>query len=612
MKMKKTKMIKSVVISLVILVFLSVISFADITIVKKTDKSNYNLGENIKVLYEITNPFPNDIDVILTNKNIINDNYGYDLQCLRFKIPANGKGILDLEQSEIKINFYAIEEGTHTLESAKLLFHNPDLDIVDEVVSNTVSFEIKDSDYDVSSIPREIEVINLCSEEEQQQQQQQQEQKENQPSKEETQQKKQQEQEKLEQQQKEMQDQYNQQSQTQKNLQNAQQSSNQNTRATKEAFEKQRQRNDEQRQQLKQQIENSSEFKEMNENMQNEGFEQTDSNFTAMNNDTGDFNYEYKNPETGEKNQMQGSMDEGEIKELKNSQDIKNNEDYQNMKQKLEQQGFKEQDKFNMNKESFSSEFHNPQTGEKRDVTGEYDKHKIENIKSEYRSNKELIEKIMNNNNTNNQILKDKLNEIYNNSIPEDAMQITQHPNSPAQINSIKNQTTLKEPIKFNETTGELLEKPNFEEDKKWKKWLIIFIGLSLLVVSGLVYWYRKKKAEELLNKNVGMPVKKPVNYKKEALKFLKQAEEQYESGNKKKGYELASYAVRFFNSYKLGYACEITAYKLVNILKEKGLEYEVLQETFNLCALVEFAKYTPNKKDFNLIIKNAKEIIIK
>jgi len=67
---------------------------------------------------------------------------------------------------------------------------------------------------------------------------------------------------------------------------------------------------------------------------------------------------------------------------------------------------------------------------------------------------------------------------------------------------------------------------------------------------------------------------------------------------------------LRLFLSYENRLNKEITNDEIINFLREHKKEYKEAKECFDLCSLVEFAKYKANKEDFDRIIEKAKKII--
>ena len=142
--------------------------------------------------------------------------------------------------------------------------------------------------------------------------------------------------------------------------------------------------------------------------------------------------------------------------------------------------------------------------------------------------------------------------------------------------------------------------------------WLIyILIGIVLVIVSGYLIYYKYFKK----NKKIGLDTQvidndKPFDYKYEARKLLGQAKELFESDKYKDAYEKAGQAIRLYLSYKYDLKKETTNDEIIRYLKNKKMDFSKIKECFDLCCLVEFAKYKANKNDFDDILKIGERII--
>ena len=68
--------------------------------------------------------------------------------------------------------------------------------------------------------------------------------------------------------------------------------------------------------------------------------------------------------------------------------------------------------------------------------------------------------------------------------------------------------------------------------------------------------------------------------------------------------------AIQTYNQILYGLKKEVTNDEIIRYLKNKNNNIKSIKECFDLCSLVEFAKYKTNKKDFEKIIKLGEEII--
>lgn len=77
-----------------------------------------------------------------------------------------------------------------------------------------------------------------------------------------------------------------------------------------------------------------------------------------------------------------------------------------------------------------------------------------------------------------------------------------------------------------------------------------------------------------------------------------------------KDAYGTGGQALGLFLSYENQLNKEVTNDEIINFLREHKKEYKEAKECFDLCSLVEFAKYEANKNDFDEIIRKTKKIM--
>jgi hypothetical protein len=94
------------------------------------------------------------------------------------------------------------------------------------------------------------------------------------------------------------------------------------------------------------------------------------------------------------------------------------------------------------------------------------------------------------------------------------------------------------------------------------------------------------------------------------AEKMIAEAVESFENEDYKEAYGKAGQALRLFISYENKLNKELTNDEVINYLKEHGMKYEPVEECFELCSLVKFAKYKASREDFDMIISTVKEVI--
>ena len=120
----------------------------------------------------------------------------------------------------------------------------------------------------------------------------------------------------------------------------------------------------------------------------------------------------------------------------------------------------------------------------------------------------------------------------------------------------------------------------------------------------------RLSKNRYQLKNQIPILSEKPINFRKEAMNMLAEAQELFEKNQHKDAYAKASEALRFYYMHKLKSKKELTSTETFRLLKSNNMDHNNAQKCLNLCGLVEFARYKPNKRDFNQILSLAREEI--
>lgn len=147
------------------------------------------------------------------------------------------------------------------------------------------------------------------------------------------------------------------------------------------------------------------------------------------------------------------------------------------------------------------------------------------------------------------------------------------------------------------------------EDDSMVPLWFWLLLLMLITITGYLIYKKYLKKPD---NTDEAKPVLKeqPFDYTSAAEKMIAKAVECFENGDYKEAYGKAGQALRLFISYENKLNKELTNDEVIDYLKEHGMIYEQVEECFELCSLVEFAKYKASREDFDLIISAAKEVI--
>ncbi|HEX55135.1 MAG: hypothetical protein DRO94_04020 [Candidatus Altiarchaeales archaeon] len=138
---------------------------------------------------------------------------------------------------------------------------------------------------------------------------------------------------------------------------------------------------------------------------------------------------------------------------------------------------------------------------------------------------------------------------------------------------------------------------------------LILVVAIAILL---LIYgkYLKISKEHEIRPTEEGM--EELIDYRKIARDMLNEAENLFIKGRKKDAYEKISQAIRFYFSNKFKLRREITNTELLHILKKRNFrEYNKIKRCLELCSLVEFARYSTKKKEFDKILNVARKMII-
>ncbi|RME54603.1 hypothetical protein D6777_03215 [Candidatus Woesearchaeota archaeon] len=166
-----------------------------------------------------------------------------------------------------------------------------------------------------------------------------------------------------------------------------------------------------------------------------------------------------------------------------------------------------------------------------------------------------------------------------------------------------KNQTATITADVVNNT----IKNPMIQQNKENKNHLIY---LLLLLIPFIYLFYKKFYKKPVKTEETKVVREKKVDHKKVALEMLGTAKRLFDDEKYKDAYSKAAQALRFYLSYEHGLKKEITNNEILRYLKKHKIKYKKVKHCFDLCALVTFAKYTPNSKDFNMIVKIVNEII--
>ncbi len=147
------------------------------------------------------------------------------------------------------------------------------------------------------------------------------------------------------------------------------------------------------------------------------------------------------------------------------------------------------------------------------------------------------------------------------------------------------------------------------QESAMW--WFILIPVIAILAIAGWLVYDRYIK-----RKPAPVPVSQIVSdhddYNSEAIRMIDEAEQLFRNGQEKEAYVRVSQAVRYYFANKLGIRKELLNTELMQVLDSKidADSYNKVRKCLDLCGRVEFARYKPNREDFEEIIATARDVL--
>lgn len=285
-----------------------------------------------------------------------------------------------------------------------------------------------------------------------------------------------------------------------------------------------------------------------------------------------------------------------------------NNQEFQVVHQDLVQNGYNvtsgNLNPTSKNTGSFELQYQN-ENGEWAKLQGTMEEGKITDLQKQSQEQQEsMLEKLRQNDD-----FKQYQAQLQNEGFSEDEIQFMQDGNKINVILNYNNPQEQKASISGEFVEGELnrvsLEKEETNSDLMW--WIIPIIVASA-VGAYFLYRMKTKKIIPLMEKPIIK--EKSFNHKLESKKLLEKANGFFENRQYKDAYGTAAQALRLFLSYEHGLRREVTNEEMLEILNGEDSITDEIKNCFDLCSLVEFAKYEPNMEDFNKIIQNINKVI--
>ena len=306
------------------------------------------------------------------------------------------------------------------------------------------------------------------------------------------------------------------------------------------------------------------------------------------------------------KKQLEKQLQEQQQEKEEFKKELEKNEKFQEMDQELQEQGYTPKDSelnpTGNNSGDFKITYQN-KNNEEATIEGKIENGTIKEI------NKQSAED-----------RKDMLNQLYNNTKFQKFNQtLNKEDFSQKNMNFSfqNNKTILKiDYINQNNETASIktefinntVNKIELYKKENTSKKIIWFLFLILAVIT--YYLYKKRYKKEEITDIKSKKTEKPFDYLRKSKNILKLSKELFDKKQYKDAYGKAAQALRLFLAYKNDLKKELTNYEIIEYLKKNKIEYKNIKQCFDLCSLVEFAKYKANKKDFDKIIKLAENTI--
>ncbi|VVB55551.1 Uncharacterised protein [uncultured archaeon] len=300
------KRLKILNIFICLLIIFSGIASAQQLTVRKVTNMDIKTGGSVNITLEFENPFNKSIPIKIQDNNILGNN-GLEIQCYEYALPDNPHPGVSYD-----FPIQAYSAGEFTLDPAIVTYTNPETGTEESVKSEPVRVSIKQGQatgqqqgitkiYNCGGVSMQSTSISSSSStsisiSSGSQQTGQQADQNNYP-------------------------------QPAGSPENIQQSA-QDMQNIKQEMERQKQEQQKMENELKERIENNSDFRKLNEQLQKQGYAPAEQEVKPESNDTGNFNYRYKKGQ--ESANISGRMNAGEMENItkQSSEDIKKLEQY--------------------------------------------------------------------------------------------------------------------------------------------------------------------------------------------------------------------------------------------------------------------------------------------
>ena len=341
----------------------------------------------------------------------------------------------------------------------------------------------------------------------------------------------------------------------------------QDGQAIQEKYEEAVQKNRQTEEQFRDELAENEDFEQINQELLDEGFQQTDSTINAESKDTGNFTVDYQN-EDGEWGSLEGRMENGEITEIQKQtqpmqeellNSLKSSERFQELDQQLSDDGFVQTE----------TQFQGKTDVGKQDQGNSTEQNNL----LEQNSSEEITSKLEN---MNQSSLEQETQVSVQYENPET--------NATASITGVFNEEELEDII---------LNRSDSPFEFLW--WVIPLLGVIGFIIYLVYRKYHNKNEKEIVDESF--------NYKKEARELITKAQYNFKQGKYKNAFSDGSSAIKLLLSYQLQLNKEITNKELLAHIDWRSPNFMKISEALGTASLIEFAKAKPTDVNFDMIV---------
>jgi hypothetical protein len=310
------------------------------------------------------------------------------------------------------------------------------------------------------------------------------------------------------------------------------------------------------------------------------------------------------------KEQMQKQLQEQQQMKDEFQKQLAQNEEFQQEHQSLLSQGYNpvsaNLNPTSNNTGSFELNYEN-QNGEQASLKGQMENGDMQSMqKDTAESRQQMLDQLQQ-----NKEFQKYQKQLQDQGFKQQNAEFSQQENKTSvQLNYINknNETAMIKADILNNTVKNIELVNNTKKNNKNYWWILLVLSLCTL----LGYFAYKKFSAKAQKNPIAedKAAEKYFDYKAEALSMLEKAKKLFDENKYKDAYGLSGQALRLYLSYENNLKKEVTNDEIAAYLRKHNKASKEAKECFDLCSLVEFAKYQANKEDFDKIMGYATKVI--